>query len=277
LLGVEIEGDPPGRMEVEGDALMAFETDNSNKCQCPPPIVESTTAVGDSNVGTDFAVMDILVVDDNTNVCKDQVHEDALAVGDVHILADRVDDDQVDEDVLAVDDVDILADRVDDDQDFEATTAPVDGDQVKEEPFTAVNHEQADNVNAPTATAVDDPVDGDQVKEELSIEPPKPSKPIQTCPKTSNKFGRGKRSGGNRKTTLTIDMILPNPQAADVGGVAHHRPPAIAKKSTKNQLIRSLNKSEKKRQMTEDKMVIVTKKLHTAANDCKALAVLAQE
>ena len=245
-----MEGDPPVRMEVEVDALMAVETDlyshanDINKCQCPPPIVESTTAVGDSNVGTDFVVMDILVVDDNTNVCKDQVHEDALAVGDVHILADRVDDDQVDEDVLAVDDVDILADRVDDDQDFEATTAPV---------------------------------DGDQVKEELSIEPPKPSKPIQICPKTSNKFGRGKRSGGNRKTTLTIDMILPNPQAADVGGVAHHRPPAIAKKSTKNQLIRSLNKSEKKRQMTEDKMVIVTKKLHTAANDCKALAVLAQE
>jgi hypothetical protein len=29
--------------------------------------------------------------------------------------------------------------------------------------------------------------------------------------------------------------------------------------------------------MTEDKMVVVTKKLHTAANDCKTLAVLAQE
>ena len=27
LLGVEMGGDPPGRMEVEGDALMAFETD----------------------------------------------------------------------------------------------------------------------------------------------------------------------------------------------------------------------------------------------------------
>ena len=74
--------------------------------------------------------MDIIAVDDNTNVGKDQVHKDALAVGDVHILADCVDDDQVDEDVLAVDDVDILADR--------------------------------------------------------------PSKPIKTRPKTSNKFGRRK-------------------------------------------------------------------------------------
>ncbi len=88
----------------------------------------------------------------------------------------------------------------------------------------------------------------------------KPSKPIQTRPKTSNKFGRGKRRGGNRKTTLTINTILPTPQAADVGGVARHRPPAIAKKSTKKQLISSLNKIEKKRQMTEDKMVVVTKK-----------------
>ncbi len=74
--------------------------------------------------------MDIIAVDDNTNVGKDQVHKDALAVGNVHILADCVDDDQVDEDVLAVDDVDILADR--------------------------------------------------------------PSKPIKTRPKTSNKFGRRK-------------------------------------------------------------------------------------
>jgi len=48
-----MEGDPPGRMEVEGDAFMAVETDlffnanDSNKCQCPSPIVESTTAVDD--------------------------------------------------------------------------------------------------------------------------------------------------------------------------------------------------------------------------------------
>jgi len=221
LLGVEMEGDPTGRMDVEGGALMAVETDlflntnDSNKCQCPSPIVESTTAVDDANVGTDFVVVDILAVDDNTNVGKDQVHKDALAVSDVHILADCVDDDQVDEDVLAADDVDILADF--------------------------------------------------------------PSKPIQTRPKTSNKFSRGKRRGGNRKTTLTIDTILPTPQAADVGGVACHHPPAISKKSTKKQIISSLNTIEKKRQMTEDKMVVVTKKLHTAANDCKTLAVLAQE
>ena len=152
--------------------------------------------------------MDIFAVNDNTNVGKDQVHKDALAVSDVHILADCVDDDQFDEDVLAVDDVDILADP--------------------------------------------------------------PSKPIQTRPKTSNKFGRGKRRGGDRKTTGTIDPILAS-QAADEGGVAHHPPPTIAKKSTKKQLIRSFNKSEKKRQMTEDKMVVVTKKLHTATNDCKTL------
>jgi len=111
LLGVEMEGDPPGRMEVEGDALMAVETDlffnanDSNKCQCPSQIVKSTTAVDDANVGTDFVVVDILAVDDNTNVGKDQVHKDALAVGDIHILADCVDDNQVDEDLLADDDV----------------------------------------------------------------------------------------------------------------------------------------------------------------------------
>ena len=112
LPGVEMEGDLPGRMEVEVDALMAVETDLyfnsnvSNKCQCPPPMVQSTTAVDNANVGKDFVVVDILAVDDNTHV---------------------------------------------------------------EEPSTAVNHDQADNVNAPTA--VDDPVDEDQVKEELSIEP----------------------------------------------------------------------------------------------------------
>ena len=113
LLGLEMEGDPPGRMEVEGDALMAVETDlffnanDSNKCQCPSPIVESTTAVDDANVGTDFVVVDIFAVNDNTNVGKDQVHKDALAVGDIHILADCVDDNQVDEDLLADDDVNL--------------------------------------------------------------------------------------------------------------------------------------------------------------------------
>jgi len=73
LLGVEMEGDPPGRMEVEGDVLMAVETDlffnanDSNKCQCPSPIVESTTAVDDANVGTDYVVVDILAVDGSSD------------------------------------------------------------------------------------------------------------------------------------------------------------------------------------------------------------------
>jgi hypothetical protein len=142
-------------------------------------------------------------------------------------------------------------------------------------PTAGNNHHQADDINAsppagnhhasPPACNHQDfeattaPVDGDQVEEELSIALPKPSKPIPSRPKTSNKFGRGKRRGGDRKTTLTIDTILPAPQAADMGGVAGNHSPAIAKKSTKKQLIRSLNKSEKKRQMTEDKMVVVTK------------------
>ena len=42
-------------------------------------------------------------------------------------------------------------------------------------------------------------------------------KPIRSRPKTSNKFGRGKRRGGNCKSTVTIDLIVPAPQAADVG------------------------------------------------------------
>ncbi len=76
LLGEEIEGEQQGREEVVGDALMAAETDFSfdfngtnvetdlyfnandiNKCHCPPPIVESTTAVDDANIGTDFVVI----------------------------------------------------------------------------------------------------------------------------------------------------------------------------------------------------------------------------
>ena len=64
LLGVEMEGDTLGRMEVEGDALIVVETDlyfnanDSNTCQCPPRIVESTTAVDDANVGKDLAADD---------------------------------------------------------------------------------------------------------------------------------------------------------------------------------------------------------------------------
>jgi len=94
----------------------------------------------------------------------------------------------------------------------------------------------------------DTSIDESQVDEDLladdDVHLAQPSKPIQTRPKTSNKFGRGKRRGGDRKTTGTIDPILAS-QAADEGGVACHRPPTIAKKSTKKQLTRSLNKSEK--------------------------------
>jgi hypothetical protein len=124
LLGVEMVGDLPGRMEVEGDALMVGDLPGRMEVEGDALMVVETDLFFNDN-------------DSNSDV--------------VHILADRVDDDKVDEDVLAVDDVDILlADRVDDDQYFEATTAPpVDGDQVEEEPSTAVNHDQADDVNAP--------------------------------------------------------------------------------------------------------------------------------
>ena len=61
-------------------------------------------------------------------------------------------------------------------------------------------------------------IDESQVDKDLladvCINLTKPSKPIQTLPKTSNKFGRGKRRGGDRKTTGTIDPILAS-QAAD--------------------------------------------------------------
>jgi hypothetical protein len=149
------------------------------------------------------------------------VDEDLLAAADVNIAVDNVQDAAVDVDLLA--DVDVVL-AVDDDT-------------------AAVDHAQVD----------------EDLLADVCINLTKPSKPIQTRPKTSNKFGRGKRRGGDRKTTGTIDPILAS-QAADEGGVAHHHPPTIAKKSTKKQLIRSFNKSEKKRQMTEDKMVVVTKK-----------------
>jgi hypothetical protein len=110
-------GDLPGRMEVEGDALMAGDLPGRIEVEGDALMAVETDLFFNDN-------------DSNSDV--------------VHILADCVDDDQVDEDVLAVDDVDI-----DDDQYFEATTAPpVDGDQVEEEPSTAVNHDQADDVKS---------------------------------------------------------------------------------------------------------------------------------
>ena len=50
------------------------------------------------------------------------------------------------------------------------------------------------------------------------IDPPKTPK----RPNTSNKFGRGTRRGGNRKSKGTVDKILsaPEAEAADNDGVA---------------------------------------------------------
>jgi hypothetical protein len=143
---------------------------------------------------------------------------------------------------------------------------------------------------------------------------PKAPNPIRKRPKTSNKFGRGKRRGGDRKSTGVVGMILsapeaeaadndgvagnlpapeaeaagndgvagnrpaPEAEAADNDGVAGNRPAIINKtKLTKAQLIRRLNKSKKKHQRDEDKIDAVTKKLTTAINECKTLAGLAQE
>jgi hypothetical protein len=122
------------------------------------------------------------------------------------------------------------------------------------------------------------------------VDPPKTPNPIQKRPKTSNKFGRGKRRGRDRKSTGAVGMILSAPEAKAVGndypeaeaedndGVAGTCPATINKKKwTKAQIIRHLNKSEKKHQRDEDKIDAATKKLTTATNECKTLAALAQE
>jgi hypothetical protein len=44
---------------------------------------------------------------------------------------------------------------------------------------------------------------------------PKAPNPIRKRPKTSNKFGRGERRGGNRKSTGTVGMTLSAPEAED--------------------------------------------------------------
>ena len=51
---------------------------------------------------------------------------------------------------------------------------------------------------------------------------PKAPNPIRKRPKTSNKFGRGERRGGNRKSKGTVGKILsaPEAEAADNNGVA---------------------------------------------------------
>ena len=109
---------------------------------------------------------------------------------------------------------------------------------------------------------------------------PKAPNPIRKRPKTSNKFGRGERRGGNRKSTGTVGKILsaPEAEAADNDGVAGNRPATINEtKLTKAQIIRRLNKSKNKHQRDEDKIDAVTKKLTTAINECKILAALAHE
>jgi hypothetical protein len=110
------------------------------------------------------------------------VDEDLLAAADVNIAVDNVQDAAVDVDLLA--DVDVVLAVYDD-------TAAIDHAQVDKDLFA-----------------------------DVCINLTKPSKPIQTRPKTSNKFGRGKRRGGNRKSTLMIDTTVSAPQAADMGGVA---------------------------------------------------------
>ncbi len=120
------------------------------------------------------------------------------------------------------------------------------------------------------------------------VNPPKIPNPIRKCPKTSNKFGRGERRGGDRKSTGAVGMILsaPEAEAADNSypeaeaegndGVAGNCSATINKmKLTKAQIIHLLNKSKKKHQRDEDKIDAVTKKLTTATNECKTLAALA--
>jgi hypothetical protein len=122
------------------------------------------------------------------------------------------------------------------------------------------------------------------------VDPPKTPNPIRKRPKTSNKFGRGERRGGNLKSTGAVGMILSAPEseatdnddpeavAEDNNGVASNRPVIINEtKLTKAQIVSRLHKSQKKHQRDEDKIDAVTKKLTTAINECKTLAALAQE
>ncbi len=45
------------------------------------------------------------------------------------------------------------------------------------------------------------------------VDPPKTPNPIRKHLKTSNKFGRGKRRGGDRKSPGAVGMILSAPEA----------------------------------------------------------------
>ncbi len=84
LLGEEMEGDPAGTDLSAEDLLI--DIIDSNKCQCPPPIVESTSVVNQDQVdevNTPTAVYD--AVDDAID--DDQVKD---------AVDDAIDDDQVD-------------------------------------------------------------------------------------------------------------------------------------------------------------------------------------
>ena len=166
LLGVEMEGDPPGNENVEGGALTSVLADlcsninDSNKCQSSSPI---DVAAGDNNVQVDinFAVEPTAVVDDA------QLDDDYLAAGDVESAA-AVDVTQLVEDVLAAVDVDIAVDGV---QDFEATA----------------------------------PVDEDQVEHDLAVDKHLPVKSRKKMPKRKHKFGKGAKRGGDRKSSWPVD------------------------------------------------------------------------
>jgi hypothetical protein len=90
------------------------------------------------------------------------------------------------------------------------------------------------------------------------VDPPKTPNPIQKRPRTSNKFGRGKRRGGDRKSTGAVGMILsapeaeaadndyPEAEAEDNGGVAGNCPATINKKKlTKAQIIVVLTRARR--------------------------------
>jgi hypothetical protein len=96
-------------------------------------------------------------------------------------------------------------------------------------------------------------------------------KPTRARPRTSNKFGRGKGRGGDRKFTLhrAIDIMPPPPEAADVymaGGL-----PTTNSKSKKKLSFRSLKTSERKHLNANARITVANKKLHVATNQCKTL------
>jgi hypothetical protein len=126
-----MEGDPPEREVVEGGGIdVLLEINDSNKCHCLSSSIESPPVVNDDQA-------EAIGMDVHPNI-HGFVDEDLLAAADVNIAADNVQDAAVDVDLLA--DVDVVL-AVNNVQDFEATTAPVDGDQVED-----VDDDQVDDV-----------------------------------------------------------------------------------------------------------------------------------